>query len=281
MRRTRRHIARRDLLGGSRRRFDYDRRLLPNPQVAALEPAEVSGRDKLTDATSWSLGYPAWNLLYYALYTSILPERDDVVVLETGTNRGVSTIVIAQALKDLGGDAVLDTVEHDPELVEAARENLKRAGLEDRARFHTGDAIEFLGEMAERFDHFDFVLIDDLHTYDQVWQEIEIVQPMVAACWRQDLLRQHRLRGRGPGDPEAAQAVRRQPGDVRQLLLRAAGQRDLAAGGRGRGRRGRVRPAGYKPSCLPMISFMISSVPPPIGPRRASRSARSTSYSRM
>jgi len=84
-------------------------------------------------------------------------------------------------LKDLGVDAVLDTVEHDPELVEAARENLKRAGLEDRVRFHTGDAIEFLGEMAERFDHFDFVLIDDLHTYDQVWQEIEIVQPMVAA----------------------------------------------------------------------------------------------------
>ena len=37
----------------------------------------------------------------------------------------------------------------------------------------------------------------------------------------------------------------------------------------------------YSPSCFPMISFMISSVPPPIGPRRASRSARSTSYSRM
>ena len=27
----------------------------------------------------------------------------------------------------------------------------------------------------------------------------------------------------------------------------------------------------YSPSCLPRISFMISSVPPPIGPRRASR----------
>jgi integrase len=37
----------------------------------------------------------------------------------------------------------------------------------------------------------------------------------------------------------------------------------------------------YSPSCLPRISFMISSVPPPIGPRRASRRARSTPYSRM
>ena len=34
-------------------------------------------------------------------------------------------------------------------------------------------------------------------------------------------------------------------------------------------------------SWRPRISFMISSVPPPIGPRRASRSARSIPYSRM
>ncbi|MFN8161578.1 MAG: tyrosine-type recombinase/integrase [Solirubrobacterales bacterium] len=38
---------------------------------------------------------------------------------------------------------------------------------------------------------------------------------------------------------------------------------------------------GYSPICLPRISFMISSVPPPIGPRRASRRARSIPYSRM
>jgi hypothetical protein len=37
----------------------------------------------------------------------------------------------------------------------------------------------------------------------------------------------------------------------------------------------------YNPNCLPRISFMISSVPPPIGPRRASRTARSMPYSRI
>jgi len=37
----------------------------------------------------------------------------------------------------------------------------------------------------------------------------------------------------------------------------------------------------HSPIVLPMISFMISSVPPPIGPRRASRTARSMPYSRM
>ena len=38
----------------------------------------------------------------------------------------------------------------------------------------------------------------------------------------------------------------------------------------------------YSPSdVLAMISFITSSVPPPIGPRRASRTARSMPYSRM
>jgi hypothetical protein len=37
----------------------------------------------------------------------------------------------------------------------------------------------------------------------------------------------------------------------------------------------------YSPNCFPKISFMISSVPPPIGPRRVSRAARSIPYSFM
>jgi predicted O-methyltransferase YrrM len=175
-----RHPRRRKLIGGSRRRFDYERRLLPNPEVAALEPPEATGAEQIAGTTDWSIGYPAWNLLYYSLYTSILPELDDVVVLETGTNRGISSIVMAQALEDLGTSALLHTVELDPELVAVARENVERAGLGHRVDFHIGDAIEFLAEMAERHDHFDFVLIDDLHTYEQVMKEIEIVVPRVA-----------------------------------------------------------------------------------------------------
>jgi predicted O-methyltransferase YrrM len=181
MRRTRRHVQRRELLGGSRRRFDYDRRLLPNPHVATLEPPEVTAQSQIEGTTDWSLGYPAWNLLYYTLYSSILPERDDVVVIETGTNRGISTIVMAQALEDLGVQAMVDTVELDPDLVAVARGNVEEAGLSHRVRFHSGDAVPFLSQMAEQEDHFDFVLIDDLHTYDHVWQEIEVVRPKIAA----------------------------------------------------------------------------------------------------
>jgi cephalosporin hydroxylase len=182
MRRTPRHVNRRELLGGSRRRFDYDRRLLPNALIAALEPPAIASPDDVRDETDWSLGYPAWNLLYYSLYSSILPERDDVVVIETGTNRGISTIVMAQALADVGVDAVVETVELDEGLVAVAQENVEKAGLAERVRFHTGDAREFLAGMAAQHDHFDFVLIDDLHTYEHVWEEIEIVVPRVSAC---------------------------------------------------------------------------------------------------
>jgi predicted O-methyltransferase YrrM len=128
-----------------------------------------------------SLGYPAWNLLYYTLYCSLPPEREHPVVIETGTNKGLSTIVMAQALKDLGARAVVDTVEVDEDLMAIARENVEQAALSDYVRFHVRDAVGFLSEMAERFDHFDFVLLDDDHSYGQVLEEIKIVCPKVAA----------------------------------------------------------------------------------------------------
>ena len=60
---------------------------------------------------------------------------------------------------------------------------------------------------------------------------------------------------------------------------------DVCLPGNGRGDAGGAAAgralSAYSPSCLPRISFMISSVPPPIGPRRASRTARSIPYSRM
>jgi predicted O-methyltransferase YrrM len=175
-----RHPKRQKLIGPSRRRFDYDRRLLPNAHIAALEEGLTTVDDAVGTSDS-SVGYPAWNLLYYTLYTSILPESEDVVVIETGTNRGISSIVMAQALEDLGVSAVVDTVEIDPAMVSMARENVESAGLTHRVRFHNGDAIEFLSEMADRHDHFDFVMCDDDHTYDWVMEEMKIVCPKVAA----------------------------------------------------------------------------------------------------
>jgi precorrin-6B methylase 2 len=174
----------------SYRRFDYDRRLLPSPYLAELEP---EGTDLATASTRTGLtvGYPAWNLLYYALFCSPQPDPSmfgpvpppitgDLVVVETGTNWGASTIVMAQALKDLGTTTKVRTVDVKRSLVERAKQNVEKAGLTDHVEFHVDDSLSFLARTANEVDQFDFIFIDDDHSAEHVIQELDIVCPKVA-----------------------------------------------------------------------------------------------------
>ncbi len=67
-------------------------------------------------------------------------------------------------------------------------------------------------------------------------------------------------------------------GQVRSIMLRSVFP---TATHRSRTSRINSSALDYNPISLPRISFITSSVPPPIGPRRASRTARSMPYSRM
>jgi predicted O-methyltransferase YrrM len=138
------------------------------------------------------VGYPAWNLLYYTLFCSLPPDenaleqrpapvKDEVVVIETGTNHGCSSIVMAQALKDAGVNACLQTVDVSEEVVEIARNNVKLAGLEDQVRFHVEDSLPFLSSVVDREPGIDFILIDDDHSCEHVIEEFSIVLPSVMA----------------------------------------------------------------------------------------------------
>lgn len=173
----------------SYRRFDYDRRLLPSQYLTELEP---EGADLATAAksTGMSLGYPGWSLLYYTLFCSPQPDRtvfgpvlppipEDLVVAETGTNLGASTIVMAQALKDLGVTAKVRTVDSNPSAVEVAKRNVERAGLSDFVEFHVDDSLAFLSRLAAEVDRLDFVFVDDDHRYDHVVQELAIICPRI------------------------------------------------------------------------------------------------------
>jgi predicted O-methyltransferase YrrM len=183
------------------RRFDYDRGLLPHPYLAELEADEfdadfvelsktpprddaerkerAAARTKWLGDTHMSPGYPAWNLLYYTVLSSIDPELEDVVVLETGANCGVSTIVMAQAVRDLGLDVPVHTVELHPGLAENAQRNIEKAGLSDYVRFTVGNSLDFLEKLTAEVDHIDFAFIDDLHTRDHILREIDLVCPKV------------------------------------------------------------------------------------------------------
>ena len=71
------------------------------------------------------------------------------MVVETGTNWGASTIVMAQALKDLGTTAKVRTVEMNESLVEIAKGNVEKAGLTDQVEFHVEDSLSFLARTAD------------------------------------------------------------------------------------------------------------------------------------
>src|SRR3954468_7021134 len=63
-------------------------------------------------------------------------------VLEIGTSNGYSTIWLADAAAATGGTVL--TVEIEPSRTALARENLARAGLEDRVELRTEDAAQTL-----------------------------------------------------------------------------------------------------------------------------------------
>lgn len=171
------------------RRLDYDRRLLPNPHLAVLEPEGVD-LETAVESTGLTIGYPAWNLLYYTLFCSPRPNptvygepalpRGDYVVVETGTNFGVSTIVMAQALKDLGLEGKVRTVDFSEQAVETAKRNVEDAGLSDYVEFNLEDSLAFLSRVAGEVERFDFVFLDDNHETGHVVKELDIICPKMA-----------------------------------------------------------------------------------------------------
>jgi len=71
-------------------------------------------------------------------------------VLELGTGYGYTTLWLALALDETGGE--LTTVEIQPDRAARAREHLAEAGLARRVRFHIGDAHTILPGLPGPFD---------------------------------------------------------------------------------------------------------------------------------
>lgn len=75
-------------------------------------------------------------------------------VLEIGTLGGYSTIRMARALPD---DGLLVTIEANPHYAEVARQNLKRAALDEKVDLRVGKALDVLPELDGPYD---FIFID-------------------------------------------------------------------------------------------------------------------------
>jgi predicted O-methyltransferase YrrM len=73
-------------------------------------------------------------------------------VLEIGTSNGISTIWLAAALRAVGADEPLVSVERDPIKSAQARANLECAGLADRVQLLVGDATDAVASLTGPFD---------------------------------------------------------------------------------------------------------------------------------
>lgn len=157
------------------RNTDYDRSLLPNEHLRTLD-ANAVDRTEWEETTGYSIGYPAWGMLYYTVLCRLNPDAFNLVI-ETGTNKGSSSIVLAQAIKDSKGSGELRTVELDAEFAAKARDNVSKAGLSELVRYYEGDAIEQLPDMLAGNYKVAVAFLDGNHLHKQVIREFELVEP--------------------------------------------------------------------------------------------------------
>ena len=70
-------------------------------------------------------------------------------ILEIGTAVGYSAICFTQILDENG---IIDTIERDAQRVKEARENIKKAEVENKINIYEGDAVEILPTLNNKYD---------------------------------------------------------------------------------------------------------------------------------
>jgi len=80
---------------------------------------------------------------------NILKDNKPKRILEIGTAVGYSAICFSKYLSENGR---IDTIERDEERVKQAIENVKKMGLENQIYIYSGDAVEILPTLTEKYD---------------------------------------------------------------------------------------------------------------------------------
>jgi len=160
------------------RMFGYNVNVIPNRYLASLEQG-VETIEEAQKRTGATIGYPGWGLIYHLLLAHLDRKRTEVIV-ETGTNWGCTTIMLAQALIDAGCQGRVITFELNPENAAKANANLRAAGVSERVEHYLGDSREMLPKALEHERGIRTAFLDASHLYADVQREFEIVLPMLA-----------------------------------------------------------------------------------------------------
>ena len=78
-----------------------------------------------------------------------LKENKPHKILEIGTAVGYSAICFTEILAE---DGQIDTIERDSERVKEAKENIKKAEVENKINIYEGDAVEILPTLKSKYD---------------------------------------------------------------------------------------------------------------------------------
>lgn len=81
--------------------------------------------------------------------SKILIEKKPTRILEIGAAVGYSAICFSEYLDE---DGKIDTIERDIERIEKAKENIKKAEVEEKINLYEGDAVEILPTLDEKYD---------------------------------------------------------------------------------------------------------------------------------
>ncbi len=157
------------------RMFGYDRGLLPNPRLRELE-SSVTDMESALEHTGLTIGFPGWGLIYHLALCSLNPDRKPTVI-ETGTNQGCSSIVLAQAMLDRCQGGVLHTIEIDEAVAATARNNIELAGLSACVHQHVGASLDVLPGVLSQIEQVDLAFLDGSHAQVDAIGEFDLVLP--------------------------------------------------------------------------------------------------------
>ena len=113
------------------------------------------------------------------LFNMILHIKKAKTVLEIGTSTGYSTIWCAEAIKNQSGKII--TIEQNISKIKRAKDNFRKANLDNFITILEGTAMQILTELKSRKEYdryFDFVLIDA--DKENVIEYFDLILPMVS-----------------------------------------------------------------------------------------------------
>lgn len=96
-------------------------------------------------------------------------------ILELGTYKGLSTTIIAGAVKNSGRSRPIVSVDLDKNLTDLAREGLeaRKVGGRENVHLFTADATEAVRNSARENRKYSFVFVDHSHRYEHVKEVCE------------------------------------------------------------------------------------------------------------